>query len=214
VTNQTTTVDQNGSTFASFEPFQVYASAACDSVLESEDPEYVELVRRKLDVGISYSLAQQLNSDTFATGNSNLAGSAVDATPNTGSVDLAIGALIQKFTDATHGSGKWFLHAPMILLPFLMNDYIVEEQDGKFIGPEGRPVAVLPGYDGTLSTGKATVYISGAVEYAIAPYRTLPVTYQERTVQGRTNKYVVYAKTNAILRFDPTLVFKATAAVS
>ena len=62
---------------------------------------------------------------------------------------------------------------------------------------------------GQASVDEDWMFISGQVEVAKGPNRVRPENYQERTWQPRTNRYVVYADTDAIVRFDPCAVFAA-----
>lgn len=245
-----TTLDTRSSVIR-FSPFRVYASATCADVLPAEDPEYVELVRAKLDTAISWQIARQLWLGSIDPTQLNLqsAGQLVVPLASMGTtVDWAIGALIQKYTD-TAKNGNFTLHAPPRLITYLLDRYQIEKVGDQYIGPYGQPFAVLEGYPGltaSLNTnlttwtatafgpdkdeagtphneggsvgvapfGQATIdedwiFISGHVEVDKREYRIRPASFREREMQPRTDRYVVYADTDAIVRFDPCAVFAA-----
>jgi hypothetical protein len=234
-----------------FSPFRVYASATCESVLPTEDPEYVSLVNDKLDTAISWQIARQLWMGSIDPAQTTLQSAGKLAVPigSMGtSVDWAMGALIQKYTD-TAKNGNFTLHAPPRLITYLMDKYLIERDGDRYIGPYGQPVAVLEGYPGLTASvatnpttwkasafgpakdetgaahneggavgvapfGQASVdedwmFISGQVEVAKGPNRVRPDSFRGREMQPRTNRYVVYADTDAIVRFDPCAVFAA-----
>lgn len=234
-----------------FAPFRVYATATCESVLPTEDPEYVELVRAKLDTAISWQIARQLWLGSIDPTQTTLQSAGKLAVPLASmgtSVDWAMGALIQKYVD-TAKNGNFTLHAPPRLITYLMDKYLIERDGDRYIGPYGQPVAVLEGYPGLTASvatnpttwkasafgpakdeagvahdeggavgvapyGQASVdedwmYISGQVEVARRDDRIQPATFREREMQPRTNRYMVQADTDAIVRFDPCAVFAA-----
>lgn len=246
-TADTVVDDQEGKT-QRFAPFRVYASAACDSVLESEDPEFVSLVQQKLEASISWQIARQLWTGSIDATQPFLQDVAQEAATGSGISDIeaVIGVLIQRYAD-TAKQGGWILHAPPLLIGKMLNANLVELVNGQYIGPYGQPVAALQGYpamavsdDTSLTTWTASAYgpayddtgtandeggavgvaplgqssvdqswmfISGRVEWAMRPFRAQPDSFRGRTQQNRTNRYVVYADTDAIVRFDPCAVF-------
>lgn len=139
----------------------------------------------------------------------------------------AIGRLLSAYNDGTLVGGA-VLHVPTRLVTRLISAYAITVNGAVVVVPGLATVSPGPGYPGAgahgprtaAHTGGATaganeewVYVTGPVEYEMAPVTLEPEAAEARWLDRRTNQYYVVAERRMIYRFDPCAVWAALVTV-
>lgn len=227
----------SGGGLASFFPFTGYVSAQCDNVLPTNEAgEFAPEVRAQLDAASAWELSRELwTGETNADGAdaspglqrpfpgetdefepSHILNGGVAANP----ID-AIGQLLETYANATEVGGA-VLHIPLALIPLLVQNGTIS-LNGQVMTVGGiATVAPGPGYPTEGTTGPRTaadpdgteaadghmwLYVTGPVEYDMAPVVLEPEQADARWFDRRTNQYYVVAERRMIYRFDPCAVW-------
>ena len=134
---------------------------------------------------------------------------------------VGMGNLIQAYEDGTHEGGA-LVHAPAIVMPYLLAEKQITQQGDIYLGPCGTIVVPGPGYPVSGATGPKTLaaptgmtaaanqawmFITGPVEKALTDIVIRPEDPAMRFFDPRTNLWRVWAERQAIYRFDPAAVW-------
>lgn len=173
------------------------------------------------DAGINPTLSQPYPGQAFAAG-------APDASDNNAVVGTAgdhpiaqLGALLEAYTQATMKGGAT-VHVEVTLLPRLLAMGVVKLVGDVYVGPGGSvvvphsvllgPATDAAGAPDAPAAGNSWMYVTGPVQYALGEARSLPEERAQRFYAfGRQNRWSVIVERQAIVRFNPSVVFAAEA---
>lgn len=225
----------SGSGLATFLPFMVFVSVACDEVLPDREPELLREGEAGLDAVLPWHVSRELWTGEYETsGRENpslqapFPGETDEFNPdhivNAGGalnpID-ALGALAQAYADGTNHGGDMIVHSPMRLVPWLFHQGVAY-QSGNIINlPNGR-LSPGPGYPAgagdwgprtaanptgaAATSGQVWLYATGMTEWSDGP-TTIDPKDRARWFDRRLNKYTAIVERPAIVRFDPCSVF-------
>lgn len=230
-------VSPSGGGLATFFPFTAYVPASCDWLLpENAQGEYDPEVRAQLDAASAWELSRELwTGETNADGvdaspglQRPFPGEADEFEPShilnggvaTNPID-AIGQLLEAYAAATEVGGAT-LHIPLVLVPLLVQNGTISLSGQVMTVGNLAVVSPGPGYpsegawgprtaanpNGTVAAdGHLWMYVTGPVEYDMAPVVLEPENPEARWFDRRTNQYYVVAERRMIYRFDPCAVW-------
>lgn len=219
--------------------FVYYTPMACDWLLRDEQilDAVTKLEEARACAAVAQALwmgTGMPNDDTQPTLRRSAAGH--DVSLNTPiSFGLAVARLLGAYERATGGLGGAILHVPSVLVPTLQENWLIRQVGDVYVSALGAVVSPGPGYPWGLFTagagapgplqsgsvasnneiyaasaaGEEWVYVSGPVEYALGPPRTMPEDEAARRGFFRTNHYEVWRERLGIVRFDPCSVSAA-----
>lgn len=203
----------------------------------NEENEFAPEVRAEMDAASAWELSRELwTAETNAGGVDEspglqrpFPGAADEFDPThilnggvaaSGVVD-AIGQLLEAYANGTLVGGA-VLHLPLRIVPLLIQNGTLSAS-GQVLGVDGIAVAAPgPGYptegaygprtaanpDGAVAAdGEMWLYVTGPVEYEMAPVTLEPENADARWFDRRTNQYYVLAERRMIYRFDPCAVW-------
>lgn len=236
-------VSPSGAGLASFFPFTAYVPAQCDWVLpQNATGEFDPEVQQQMDAASAWNLSRELwTGETNADGVDASPGLQRPFPGETDEFDEthiiasgaalnpvdAIGRLLAAYNDGTEVGGA-VLHVPSRLATKLIADYAVVANGSVLVVPGLGTVSPGPGYPGAGATGPRTsgnpngavaganeewVFVTGPVEYDMAPITMEPESNEARWFDRRTNQYYVVAERRMIYRFDPCAVWAALVTV-
>lgn len=204
-----------------FLPFVLLSGRECSTWMPGS--ELLDQARMSLEMGISRSFAQQLESDPLGASGRSLY---TDATDITGATLANMTATLTGLLGAVCECGKFDLtiHVPLYAIPTLIESQTITWDDsgtGRWMyGPwvvsadcyEGLGVATPSGANPSPGPAdpaacEAWVYITGPVEVAIGDLEVIA------DVDERTNGQIQLVERLGILRYDPCCVYAAKALV-
>ncbi len=230
-------VSPSGADLANFFPFTGYVPAQCDNVLAAnEESEFAPEVRAQMDASSAWAMSRELWTGETNAGTGDASPSLQGPFPGEASefdtthilngglaanpID-GIGQLLESYADSTYTGGA-VLHIPLRLIPILVQNGTIQ-LSGQVMTVGGLAnVAPGPGYpnegawgprtvahpDGTVADeGETWLYVTGPVEYEMAPVVLEPENADARWLDRRTNQYYVLAERRMIYRFDPCAVW-------
>ncbi|HLF99333.1 MAG TPA: hypothetical protein VI916_02605 [Acidimicrobiia bacterium] len=228
----------SGVGLADFYPFVGLVAAQCDWLLRiNAEGEFDPETRSQLDAASAWLLSNELWTGLTNTGDSvnpSLQApfpGAVDEFDETHIINSggalnpvdAIGRLLAAYAAGTFVGGAT-LHVPLRLVPILVQNGTID-LTGQVLGVDGLAVVSPgPGYPDAGNTGprvsgdtdglpataaQVWVYVTGPVEYEMAPVRLEPEQAESRWLDRRTNQYYVLAERQMIYRFDPCAIWAA-----
>lgn len=188
-----------------FDPFLIYAGATCEG---GGTPSLTELEQHARDTLLrsqSMQLARQLVISDPNVDSPDLTTVATDITPLTGPTGLknSIAGLLSALANC--GGGEAVLHVPVVALPYLIDNGLVERDGRYWFGVFPVSVDHYPNLGGLppASSNEAYLYLTRPVEYEM----TGDGEIQFNHYTGRTNEAIAMAEKLAILRFDPCCAY-------
>lgn len=206
-----------------WDPFWMYVPGRCEWVSDplgfaAEQGELLTAATASQVARFLWTGEVDTNPVPTVTTNPSLMNCATDISA-TSAVDpvTAFATLLANYEQCTNTAGSPTFHVPSVLIPWLMNAYLIRQEGNVYRGPSGALVSPGPNYptDGPFgpggavaASGEAWMYITGTVEYALGDVVLLPEDEKARFLSGnRQNAYEVWAEREALVRFDCCCVF-------